>query len=132
MCKSSSSKVRHVAEASSSSCAKASDSSGEDPLNIFAAAASSLETQKDVAINGYDVSIIVDTGADLNILPSNLGVPLTLSQSSSRVRAWGQFEVPVLGKASCVVSYRGKSVTAEFTVVQLRDNVSTMPLFSLT
>ena len=53
MCKSSSSKVRHVAEASSSSCTKASDSSGEDPLNIFAAAASSLETQKEVAINDY-------------------------------------------------------------------------------
>ena len=74
MCKSSSAfpNIPHIAEASSSYTKSSDASSDEDPYNIFAAAAYSLEIQKIVTINGCDISIIVDTGADLNILPSNL------------------------------------------------------------
>lgn len=94
----------------------------EDPHNIFAGL--SLETLKNATINGRNISIIVNTGADMNILPSNLRVPLTLSQSSGRVRVWNQFDVLILfsGKLPALCLW-DETITAELSVVQLREIV---------
>lgn len=102
----------------------------DNVFNLFAASPSS-EIQRDVTINGRQATILIDTGADLNILPSNTGVNVQLQPSKARVQAWGQYDIPVLGKAKCVVIYKNKELEADFIVVQMRNHAITMPLFSL-
>jgi len=89
------------------------------------------ETKRQVTINGTEATINIDTGADVSVFPSSLGVPVSLRPSLANVQAWGRVGIPVLGKAKCDVKYKGKEVSAEFVVVELNDNLRSLPLFSL-
>ena len=89
------------------------------------------ETKRTVKINNKSQTIIIDTGAEANVLTTSLGIPLELSPSLASVQAWGKFNIPVSGKATCSVSYNGKEVNAEFLVVDLPGDANSLPLFSL-
>ena len=128
MCRSS--KVRQVIEAAEESEVQKESSLTDSSFNLFASTPKE-EIQRRVVMNGKEVTILIDTGADVNVLPWNSGVPIDLQSSSARVQAWGQYDIPVIGKTRCVVSYKGMEVQAEFTVVKLSDNATAIPLFSL-
>ena len=64
-------------------------------------------------------------------LLSSAGVPTDLQLCTVAVQAWGKFDIPVRGKATCDVNYKGKTVRAEFIIVTLPKGRNTMlQLFS--
>ena len=83
-------------------------------------------------LNSTSVDILIDTGAEVNVLPSSIGVPVKIDPCTATVQAWGKFNIPVRGKATCTVTYKGKTVAADFLVVDLpRGKGTSLPLFSL-
>ena len=78
-----------------------------------------MATRWSVLINGVCLDILIDTGAEVNVLPSSAGIPTDLQLCSVTVQAWEKFDIPVCGKATCDVNYKGKTVRVEFIIVIL-------------
>ena len=71
-------------------------------------------------------------GAEVNVLPSSIGVPADLKLCTVAVQAWRKFDIPVRGRVTCTVSYKRKTVMTDFIIVDLPKSRSTMlPLFIL-
>ena len=78
-----------------------------------------MATRRLVLINGVCLDILIDKGAEVSVLPSSAGVPTDLQPCTVAVQAWGKFDIPVRGKATCDVNYKGKTVWTEFIIVAL-------------
>lgn len=97
-----------------------------DTYEIFAD--ESGVVRKDILIDDKPVSAILDSGAEVNAIPRHLMPDKCLSPTDTRIRCWGQFEVPVLGKAYCKVTCNSREVNALFYFVDIG---SAYPLLSL-
>ena len=110
---------------------EAHDSS--DVYNIFAcelpAHGAAIDVTRTVSINDHTINVIIDTGAECNVLP-NVLPNLDISPTSSTVKAWGNFPLPVLGTTECVVRYGSQATVAKFYVIDVCDT-SLKPLISL-
>ena len=99
-------------------------------LAVFATS-STLATRQSILINGVCLDILVDTGAEVNVLLSSAVVPTDLQLCTVAVQAWGKFNIPVCGKVTCDVNYKGKTIRVEFIIVTLpKDRNTMLPLFS--
>ena len=68
-------------------------------------------TKRIVCINGRELEILCDTGAELNVLPSHCMPDLSLEKAAHvSISAWGNFQLPVLGSSHFSVSYDGHTV----------------------
>ena len=100
-------------------------------FTVFATASTSAIRRK-VLINDVCVNILIDTGAEVSILPLSLGVPVGLKPCAAAVQAWGKFNIPVCGLATCTVNYKGRTIATDFIVVNFPASKGTMlPLFNL-
>ena len=82
---------------------------------------------KVVKINGWSITGLCDTGADVNVLPKH--AYLVLSPTNVVIKAWGDFPLKVLGSCHCTVETGSLSTTAEFFVIDM-DSVSVKPLLT--
>ena len=97
--------------------------------NVFATTKTvSQLVNREVLINGAVTNICVDTGAEVNTIPVNLVPGLKLRHTASKLKAWGNFDIPVLGEIDCTVEYKTIKTSATFVVVNIID---VKPLFSL-
>ena len=118
--------VNHIEETPQSDN---SDDSGD--FTVFATA-SVTATRRKVLINDVCVDILIDTGAEVSVLPLSLGVPVDLKPCAAAVQAWGKFDIPVCGRATCTVNYKGRTIAADFIVVNFPASKRKMlPLFNL-
>ena len=84
-------------------------------------------TCRQVLINGVLSDCMVDTGAQVNVIPNGacdgkLVVSLKLSPTNVSIKAWGNFSLKVLGSVQCPVEYKGCSVTDTFFIVDTGGN----------
>ena len=89
--------------------------------------ASKLVT-REVLIEGVKTDICVDAGAEVNTMLANLIPGLKLRHMNSTLKAWGNFDIPILGEVDCIVEYKAIKTGATFVVVNIHD---VKPLFSL-
>ena len=104
-------------------------SSKEEEVMVYATDAKPLETTRTVLINGEKVKILIDTGAQVNVLPENVVHDLELRPTAVTLSTWGQFPLTVLGETVCQVTYGNVTVETVFIVVKLH-NKGSLPLFS--
>ena len=81
------------------------------------------EFKKTVFINGQPVSILMDTGAQVNVLLYGLLCNLWIQPTEVKVATWGQFHLNVVGESWCKVAYRDTTVQTQFVVVQLPTDI---------
>ena len=86
--------------------------------DIYATSRSLESVTRCVEVNGYPLSAICDTGAELNILPEHSVPELKLDHADVSIFAWGHFKLPVLGCAMCSISYNGVTVNDMFYVIR--------------
>lgn len=73
-----------------------------------------------VKINDVVVKAICDTGASVNVIPKEvLPSSIDVLPSSTTVKAWGNFNISVLGYCICSVQYGTCKVDARFEVVDV-------------
>ena len=103
--------------------------SSHDQQEFSVFATGSIETmRRDVLINGQMLTVLADTGSQCNILPHHcVTCDLTLQPTTTKVTAFGNFPIRVIGETTCVVCYAGASVSDIFLVVDVPDS---LPLFS--
>ena len=83
-----------------------------------------------VRVNGRELEILCDTGAELNVLPSHCMPDLSLEKAAHvSISAWGNFQLPVLGSALCSVSYDSRTVDDTFYIIESTSS-RTLPLFT--
>jgi len=93
----------------------------ESEYNIFATEGLSA-TCRDVVIDGKTVNCLVDTGAQVNVLPkSKLNIINSQNIQPAKVilKAWGNYPLTVLGAVTCSVGYKGRVVSDTFYVVDV-------------
>lgn len=105
-----------------------SDDESLKDFTIFAMGPS-FETKRNVFINDTPVEVMVDTGAEVCVLPSWVQIPIDLKPTSARIQVWGKFDIPTIGETVCTVKYKNKEVTCKFIVV--KNEVNSIPLLSL-
>ena len=84
---------------------------------------------REVVINDQQVSILIDTGAEVNVLPRDCVHGIDIQPTMTSIKAWGNFPIPVLGTTYVSVRYKSVTVRAFFHVVDLPSSAVT-PLFS--
>ncbi len=100
-------------------------------FNVFATNCSvtdASDVRRQIFVNGYPIDAIIDTGADCNVLPKDCVPHLTLTPTTTTIKAWGNFSLPVLGEVECHVRYKNHDVIALFFVVDFHNM---QPLMSL-
>ena len=70
-----------------------------------------------IYINDTPVFALIDSGSQLNVLPVAAVPNLKLDASSTKIFAWGDFPVSVIGEVVAKVAYKNKTVEAKFHVV---------------
>ena len=100
-------------------------------FNVFATSSSVTDASdvcRQIFVNGYAIDAIIDTGADCNVLPKDCVPHLTLTPTTTTIKAWGNFLLPVMGEVECHVRYRSRDMKALFFVVYVHNM---KPLLSL-
>ena len=96
-----------------------------DNHNIFCSHTHKNACHRQVLMNEQSVSVLIDTGADVNVLPKDCLSHLEIRPTSATIKAWGNFPIPVLGTAMIAVQYGSEKIPAEFFVVDLPSSVVT-------
>ena len=91
----------------------------DDSFHVFSSVRPLSDVHREILINGYPVSAVCDTGAELNVLPSNCIPNLKLEPTTVQIKAWGNFKIPVLGSCGCTVKYGDRSVHTNFFVTDI-------------
>ena len=98
-------------------------------FTVFASGIVEDDMKRMVHINGQEVEVLIDTGAQVNILPQSCIRDLDMGPSAVKVSAWGDFPLEVAGETVCEVRYKDIAVRAKFVVVKLATR-GNMPLFT--
>ncbi len=89
-----------------------------------------VELTRRVRISGHQVTALIDTGAQINVLNGRDLVPdIQVTRTDTKVRAWGNVTLPVLGAAEVEVRYKDRAVTTTFYVVDV-SHANSPPLLS--
>ena len=105
-------------------------SSDPDNFTVYTSVSSDeTNMRRTVYINEQQVEVLIDTGAEVNILPASTVSDINIQPTSVTVSAWGNFPLQVIGETICSVTYKNMSVRAKFIIVK---GVATnnLPLFS--
>ena len=86
------------------------------------------ELCRDVVIDGHQMHILIDTGAQCNTLPSYIVPNIKTTPTTVKVTALGNHPIGVIGETTCSVTYRHTTLTANFIIVDTAANQ--VPLFS--
>lgn len=95
--------------------------------SVYATSFSVPEVRKDVFVNDVHMSVLCDTGAEINVMPFECMPHVKLDTTNIRINAWGNFQIPVLGSCVCTVKYGNACVSDKFYVVDISDS---LPLLS--
>ena len=84
-----------------------------------------------VLLNDIPVDAVVDTGAQVNVLPVGLlpNMP-ELQESNVIIRTWGSFQLPILGSAELIVKYNDCVTSDKFFIADV-SGTDSKPLLSL-
>lgn len=131
MCLSKEERTRQPTKAQVRGIQSSSDSKTDSfPSNEYKIFSSSNSVAcKDVLIDDKLYSVILDSGAEVNVMPRYLMPDKTLTSTKVRIKSWGNFDIPVLGSTVCKVTCNSHEIFATFFVV---DIAAMQPLFSLT
>ena len=80
-------------------------------------------------LNEQKVSILIDTGAEVNVLPKDWVKDIEIQPTQTVIKAWGNFPILVLGRATISVRYDSKFVFVDVFGVDLPSSI-VLPLLS--
>ena len=80
-----------------------------------------------VLLNGQLLLTLADTGSQCDILPQHFVQGLTFQSMMSKVTAFGNFPIRIIGERTCNIQYVSVTVSDRFLVVDIPDS---LPLFS--
>lgn len=83
--------------------------------NIYAG--NGAETMRKVKIDGKDTNVLLDTGASYNVLPLKMVTESEIHPTTVKLRAWGNFDLPVVGELVSEIEYKGRKMKAKFIIV---------------
>ena len=75
------------------------------------------ELTREIIVNGTQISALIDTGSQLNVLPRSAVPGLAVTKSQAKIVAWGGFPITVVGEVILEVHYKSKQTKAKFHVV---------------
>lgn len=82
---------------------------------------------RDILVQGIPVRALIDTGSQINVLPSNVVPSELLRKSSAKIFAYSGSPLSVLGETFVKLQYKSKVINAKFFVV---DSEIARPLMS--
>ena len=94
-----------------------SSSDCDREFHVFASNSNS-ECMRDVTLNGCKVRVLIDTGAECNVVPRHAVENVALQPTQVKISAWGNFPIHVLGTTQLKVAYKDTCVSDEFYVVE--------------
>ena len=87
------------------------------------------ELRRDVTIDSHQMCIVIDTGAQCNILPSYIVPNIKTTPTTVKVTAFSNHPIRVIGEITHSVTYRHTTLITNFIIVDTAPNQ--VPLFSV-
>ena len=108
------------------------NSDGSGDFTVFATASTSAIRRK-VLINDMCVDILIDTRCWSRCIAFVTWVPVDVKPCTAAVQAWGKFDIPVCGRATCTHELQKvELLQQDFIIVKFpASNGKMLPLFNL-